>query len=197
LYAMVSNPSTAPNVLLLYDRLWEGSGVAHSTTGNQAISGTPTRYSTSGTAQGNFIFLEVFSTLGTTAHNVSFNYTDDQGNARTGATVQAVVVSSTAGRIPITPNPFYFWPINGGDRGVQAITRVVLSAVSSGTSNAVLGHPIAFIPQPVANSMVVMEGVGSALGLVPIAAGAALAFLEIKGVASATTYAGMATVASG
>ena len=34
-------------------------------------------------------------------------------------------------------------------------------------------------------------------GLIQIAAGAALGFIEIKGVASATTYSGMATIAGG
>jgi hypothetical protein len=186
--------STAPNVLVLYDRLYGASAIAHTNNASQTITGTPVRYHATTTAPGNFFFLECTNTLGTTAHTILINYTDNSGNAAENSGTTTIVVSSTAGRVP---HAQFFVPINVADTGILDVTACTFSAVSSGTSNAILGHALAMIPQPVANVGVVLDGINSAFNLVEVKTDACLAFLELKGVASASTYTGQVVLVSG
>jgi hypothetical protein len=185
--------SAAPNTLLLYDRIFHASAVQHNTTSAQSVSGTPTRY-TSTASKGNFAFLEVTTTLNSTAHNITMNYVDQDGNSTEAAPAVAAVVSSAVTRIPHVP---WFIPLNTADTGLRNVTQIQMSAVAGGVSNIVVGHPLAFLPCPVANSMQVIDGINSAFNLEQIQTGACLAFLEIKGVASATTYQGQVIMVSG
>jgi len=185
--------SAAPNTLLIYDRIFHAGSVLHTTTGNQAVSGVPTRYDTT-TSPGNFMFLEVTGTLGSTAHTATVTYMDQDGNTAEAAAAITVVVSSAATRIPFAT---FFVPLNSPDTGCRKVTNIAFSAVSSGNSAVVIGHPIAFIPVNVANSMVVMDGINSAFNMAKILDDACLAFLEIKGVATATTYTGQQILVSG
>lgn len=190
---LLSQGSAAPNTLLLYDRIFHAGSVLHTTTGNQAVSGVPTRYATT-TSPGNFMFFEVTSTLGATSHNITVTYTDQAGNTAEAAPAIAAITGSVATRIPHSP---WFIPFNSGDSGVRTITNIALSAVSSGNSAVVMGHPLAFVPQPVANSMVLIDGINSAFSLVQVQDSACIAFLELKGVATATTYTGHIIMVSG
>lgn len=185
--------SAAPNTLLLYDRIFHAGSVLHTTTGNQSVTGTPNRY-TGTSSPGNFAFLEVTSALGTTAHNLTMTYVDQSGNAAEAAAALAMVTSSAVTRIPHTP---WFVPLNSGDSGLRNVTNIAFSAVSSGTSAIVLGHALAFLPQPVANSWVVLDGINSAFSMVRVLDNACIAFLELKGVATATTYHGHLILVSG
>jgi hypothetical protein len=75
---------------------------------------------------------------------------------------------------------------------------LIFSATNTaGVSNIVLGHALAWIPQPTASSMVVMDGINSAFNLPQVQTGACIAFIENKGVASATTYSGQIIMVSG
>jgi hypothetical protein len=186
--------STAPNVLVLYDRLFAASSVAHTNNASQTVTGTPARYNATTSAPGTFFFLEVTSTLGATAHTVLINYTDNNNNAAQNSPATTVVVSSTAGRCP---HAQFFTPLDPADTGILAITALTFSAVSSGTSNAVLGHALSLIPQPVANVGVVLDGINSAFNLVEVKTDACLALLELKGVASASTYTGSVILVAG
>lgn len=187
----VSN--VASQTLLLYDRLFHAANILHTTTGNQAVSGTPTRYT--GTASANsFITLEVTSTLGSTAHNATITYVDDQGNTAEAGSAQAVTASSVANRLPFAS---WFYVLNSPDKGARNATNIAFSAVSSGTSQIVQGMPIMFIPQPVANAMVVMDGINSAFNLKEIKTGACLTFMSLQGTATATTYTGMIVLVAG
>lgn len=186
--------TTAPNCLLLYDRLFAASAVAHTNNASQTITGTPTRYNATTTAPGNFFFLECTNTLGSTAHTILINYTDNAGNAAENSGTTTIVVSSTAGRVP---HAQFFVPINVADTGFLNVTACTFSAVSSGTSNAVIGHAISFIPQPVAQVGVVLDGINSAFNLTEVKTDACLALLELKGVASASTYTGSVILVSG
>jgi hypothetical protein len=185
--------SAAPNTLLLYDRLWHGGSVLHTVNTAQTINGSPSRYL--GTeSKGNFAFLEVTTLLGATAHNLTMTYVDQDGNSAEAATALAVIVSSAATRIPHTP---WFVPLSAGDTGIRRITQVQFSASSTaGVSNAVIGHPIAFIPCPIANSAMIVDGINSAFSLVQIKNDACPALLEIKGVATATNYTGQVILVS-
>lgn len=121
--------------------------------------------------------------------------TDQAGNAAENAPALAGIISSAVGRIPHTP---WFIPLNAADTGMRTVTQITFSAAAaSGVSNLVMGHPLAFLPCPVANSMMVLDGINSAFNLVRILSGACLAFLEMKGVGTATTYNGQVIMVSG
>jgi hypothetical protein len=186
--------STAPNTLLLYDRIFHAASVLHTTTSAQAVSGVPTRYTLTA-AKGNFAFLEVTTQLSNTAHNITVTYVDQDGNTAEAAAALAAIPASVVTRIPHVP---YYIPLNSGDTGMRNVTNITMSAaLAAGVSNLVMCHPLAWLPCPVANSMMVMDGINSAFNLVEVKTGACLAFLEIKGVASATTYNGQVILVSG
>jgi hypothetical protein len=157
------------------------------------VSGTPTRY-TSTDAKGSFCNLEVTTGLGTTAHNATITYVDQDGNTAEAGSAQAVTVSSVANRIPLAQ---WFYALNSADSGLRNVTNIAFSAVSSGVSNVVVGHPLIFIPQPVANVMVVLDGINSAFNLIEVEIDGCLAFLALQGAATATTYQGQIILVSG
>jgi hypothetical protein len=185
--------TAAPNTLLLYDRLWHGASGTHVTTNQQNINGSPSRYLGS-ESKGNFAFLEVTTALGATAQNLTMTYVDQDGNAAEAAPALAMVASSAVTRIPHAP---WYVPLNSGDTGLQRVTRIQMSAGNTaGVSNVVVGHTLAFMPCPVANQMMIVDGINSAFNLVQIQNGACLSFIECKGVGTATGYYGQVILVS-
>lgn len=196
LHAMAS----VPNTLLVYDRLWDMTW-NHATGTSQAIDAAnrPTRYQTSALAPGNFVSGEVTTALSATAHNLTLTYVDQAGNTAEAAAAYAVPVSAAANRIPLV-SPNWFLPLNAGDTGLRYLTNFAQSTITSvtGVSNFFIGHPLAFLPCPVANMMFIHDGVYSAFNLERIFDGACLSFLEMpKTATTATTYNGMLSMVSG
>lgn len=185
--------TAGPNTLLMYDRLFHASAINHNTTAGQTVTGVPTRYLLTA-AKGNFMFLEVTTVLGATAHNVTVTYVDQDGNAAEAAAAIAVVVSSAVTRIPLA---FRFIPLNSGDTGVRNVTNIAFSAASTGVSNIVIGRPLGWIACSQAGVMALMDGINSMFNVAEYKAGACLAFLERKGVGAATTYDGSVICLSG
>jgi len=185
--------SAGPATLILYDRIFHASAINHNTAVAQTITGVPTRYATT-TSPGNFAFLEVTTVLPNTAHTITMQYVDQDGNAAENAPGLAGIVQAAVTRIDHAP---YFIPLNGGDMGLRSCTQITISAGASGVSNFVMGHVLAFLPCPAANSMVVMDGINSAFNFVQILDGACLALIELKGVATATTFNGQLIMVSG
>jgi hypothetical protein len=187
--------SAAPNTLLIYDRIFHAGSIDHTINTAQSITGVPTRYDTT-TSPGNFAFLEVTSALGATAQNVTLTYMDQDGNTAEAAAAIAVIASS--GLTRICHGPFHFIPLNATDTGMRKATDVTFSAANTGgTSALVIGHPLAWLPQNKADEMQVMDGINSAFNLVRFLDNACVAFLELKGVATATNYVGSMTLVSG
>jgi hypothetical protein len=196
--------SVAPNTLLLYDRIFDVLKTMNSTA-TEAVTGVPTRY-TSTTASnmdyvgGNFLFVEVGGTaLAATAHNWTVcQYTDDAGN--TGQTLPSLTGNSGAivDRLD-HPAGQWFAPLATGDVGIKALTQMQCSAlVATGVINFVMGHPIAWMPCPIANLTCVVDGINTAFNLVRIFDSACLAFLEVcKSATTATTYSGSFTTCAG
>lgn len=194
LVTMVSQGSASPNTLILYDRTFHAGTINHNTSAAQTVTGVPTRYATT-TSPGVFAFLEVTTVLTATAFNITLQYTDQAGAAAENAPSLAGIVSSAVTRIP---HAQFFIPLNSGDTGLRTITQITFSAAAaSGVSNIVMGKPLAFIPQPASAAAVVMDGINSAFSLVQVLTGACLAFLELKGTASATTYTGSVIMVAG
>jgi hypothetical protein len=196
-------PTVTGNQLLLYDRLF-GVDKTMNSTATEAVTGVPTRYTsiTAGaadSAEGNFLMVEGRTALPATIHNWTVcTYTDQSGN--TGATLPSVAgnASNHAGRLDM-PLGHWFAPLAAGDTGIKALTQMQCSAlVASGTVGFAIGHPLAWMPCPVANLLVPVDGINTAFNLVRIFDSACLAFLEVaKGASTATTYAGSITLVAG
>jgi len=189
---MTAWASTGPNTLVLYDRLWHGA-IALNTTGSQSITGAPSRY-TGTNARGNIAFIETTTTLANTAHTWTLNYTDEGGTAR--STQATGIAAAAATRIDHTQ---WYIPLVANTYGIQAATSISLSAtLASGAAALVIGHPLLFVPLPTSGYQpVVLDDVNPILGRVQVQTGAALAFLAIRGQASATSYGGQVIMVSG
>ncbi len=161
--------------LVLYDRLLHIGGLSGTVTTAQTVGGTITR-NTGGV--GNIMFAEINTAIGATARTITASYTDNDGNS--GQTSPAVAIGGTGlaevnRMIPI--------PVAAGDRGVQAVASVTLSATTgtAGNFGIVLARPLLYIPIGAA-------GMGQAINFIDsipkIDAGACLAWAFI---ASTTT----------
>lgn len=194
----------AGNCLLLYDLIF-GVAKTMASTATEAVTGVPTRYTnTTGgqadSAEGNFLFVQVGGTaLAATAHNWTVcTYTDQSGN--TGATLPSLTGNSSA-IVDRLDHPVGQWfaPLATGDTGLTALTQMQCSAsVATGVIWFMIGHPIAWMPVPVANLSCPTDGIRGAFQLTRIFDDACLAFLEVtKPSTSSTTYTGEFLTVSG
>jgi len=185
------------NLLLMYDRFFQ---VNHNiATDPQSVSGVSSRYQDT-TSKGSFITVFVTTALGAGTPTYTITYMDQDGNTAEAATAQTIVGSAIARRFPFATSVGNGWfiPLNSGDTGVRKVTNLDLSAASTGNVDVVLGKPLVWIPTPVANQGVIIDGINSMINLVEIIDNACLAFMEInKGATTATSYNGQIILASG
>jgi len=195
--------SVAGNTLLLYDLLF-GVNKTMNSTATEAVTGVPTRYqnTTPGQADsiaGNFGFIQVGGTvLASGAHNWTVClYTDQGGNSST----MPSLTGNSAAIVDRLDHPVQQWfcPLEAGDTGIKAWTQLQCSAaIATGVIWFMIGHPIAWMPCPVANMVCVVDGINTAFNLALIFDDACLAFLEVsKPSATATTYSGSFTTVAG
>ena len=199
LIGMEGNASVVSQGLLLYDRIWAGEP-APSTSGNQTVTMTPTRYATTGatgTSKGNLAFIEVRTALGATAHTWTMTYVDDSGNAAE-ATAAHNGISSAAAKTFDHTGVLGF-ALNAGDAGISDITIIANSASVTGATCLVLAHPLMYIPGlAIANSGFIRDGINSAFNFQRVYDDACLALIEpLKPATTATTYYGFVTLCSG
>lgn len=194
--------SVAGNTLLLYDRIFAVAKTMSSTT-TEAVTGVPTRYqsTTAGaadSAEGNFLFVEVGSALGATAHNwTTCQYTDQGGTTAVNLPSLTGNTSAIVNRLD-HPTSQWFAPLASGDTGIKALTQMQCSASVTGAVDFVIGHPLAWMPCPIANMVCLADGVSTAFNLVRIFDDACMAFLETtKPTTGATTYTGTFTTVRG
>jgi hypothetical protein len=155
-FVRASLVATQPNTLLLYDRLFHVAKTA-SSTATEAVTGVPTRYqsTTQGaqdSAEGNFLFVEVAATMGAVAHNWTVClYEDQSGN--TGATLPSLAGNTDSDTVGDYDHPAGQWfaPLASGDTGIKDLEQMQCSASVTGSPNFVIGHPIAWMPVPIAN----------------------------------------------
>jgi hypothetical protein len=199
--------SSLASCLLLYDRIFSVAKTINNT-GTEAVSGVPTRYqaTTSTTADyagGNFLSLQVTGTaLANTAHNWTVcQYTDQDGN--TGNSLPSFAgnpgaVATITDRLDM-PNGTWFAPLVSGDSGIQKLTQMQCSAlVATGSLDFVLGHPLAWMPSPLVNTGVLIDGINSAFNLTRVFDSACLTFLEIQRAATtAVQYGGYIQTVAG
>jgi hypothetical protein len=194
----------AGNTLLLYDRIFQVNKTMASTA-NESVTGVPTRYQSSTStaadyAGGNFLFIEVGGTaLAATAHNWDTCLYRNQ--AGTDATALPTVTGNSAAIVRRLDQPAQTWfcPLATGDIGIMDLNQMHCSAsVATGVINFVIGHPLVWMPIPIANMHIVYDFVRGAFSLVRVFDDAALAFLEVmKPITSATTYNAGVTVVHG
>lgn len=195
--------SVVSNTLLLYDRIFQVNTTMNSTA-TEAVTGVPTRYQSITSTDpdyigGNFLFVEVGGTaLAATAHNWTVCTYLDQANAA--STLPSLVGNSGAiVRRLDHPAGQWFAPLATGDVGVKALTQMQCSAlVATGVINFVIGHPLAWMPCPVANMVCLTDGINTSFNLARVFDDAALAFLEMtKPSTTATNYSGTFTLVHG
>lgn len=194
------------NTLLLYDRLFSVAKTINST-GTEAVTGVPTRYQNTTPGQkdsiaGNFLFMPVgLTAYANTAHNWTVCTYKDQADA---ASTMPSLTGNPGGVATIIhrfdmPLSVWFAPLETGDTGIKALTQMQCSAlVATGLLDFVIGHPIAWLPIPIANVMCVADGINTAFNLTQIFDDACLSFLEVAPpVATATNYSGTISIVSG
>lgn len=182
--------ATSQNVassVMLYDRLFAVVKTMNSTA-TEAVTGVPTRYQSTvqgaaDSAENNFLFAEVGTTLAATAHNWTVcQYTDQSGNAAVALPSVAGVSAVGAGRVDHTT---WWMPLASGDTGIQRLTRMQCDAlVATGAVDFVIGHPIAWIPvnpRVATVEMVRDERINNTINLARIFDNACLAFLGTSG----------------
>ena len=185
----------AGNTLLLYDRIFQVNKTMNSTA-TEAVTGVPTRYQSSTPtnpdyAGGNFIFVEVGGTaLAATAHN--WTVCTYRNQAGTDAQTMPSLTGNSGAIVRRLDHPAGQWfaPLATGDIGAMDLAQMQASAlVATGVVNFVIGHPLAWIPVPVANLVCISDYINTAFNLARIFDDAAMALLEVtKPSTSGTTY---------
>jgi len=195
--------SVTGSTLLLYDCLFRVNKTINSTA-TEAVTGVPTRYQNTvagsvDSAEGNFLFVQVgLTALAATAHNWTVCLYTDQGGS---ASTLPSLTGNSGAIIHRLDHPAGQWfaPLENDDRGIRTLTQMQCSAlVATGVANFVIGHPIAWMPCPFANSVCVADGINSAFNLVRIFDDAALAFLEVtKPATTAAVWSGQFMTVAG
>jgi hypothetical protein len=165
-------------------------------TGTHTMTVQIPRYTT---GTGTRAFLEVRSTTGATGHNLSYSYTDQDGNS--GATNPVTVACTASAIVPhithsgIAANNYGpFLPLATGDSGIRSFQTVTLSAASGSASTAVLVivRPLAQITLSISGLMTEKDLLNQIPSLPRVIDGACLGFIYLAGAATAssTTFAG-------
>ena len=192
--------ASAVSSFMLCDRLWDMT-YNHATSTSTAVdsSNRPDRYQTAVLAPGNFISGEITTALSATAHNLTLTYVDQDGNTAEAAAAYAAPVSAVVGRSPTVAGQ-WFVPLNAGDTGARYLTNVAQSTITSvtGVTSWWIAHPLAFVPFPIANVPIVMDGVYSSFNLNRVYDDACLFFYTPAVVSGATiTHSGIIETVSG
>ena len=153
--------------LWFYDRVWSCSGFSGIVATAQAVTSFPvlTRPDVNGT--GLEIWIECYTATGSTASNITVQYTNSDSVAGRSTVSTAHIVSMPASRM-------YRVPLQSGDTGVKSIQSVTLSATTgtAGSFGVTLMRKIAVTGAAIANVPVVNDF--AALGMPLVQNGTAL-----------------------
>lgn len=197
--------SVAGQMLLLYDRLWDMTHTMTVDPRSVDSVNPPTRYQTAALAPGSFISGEVTTVLPAATPTLTCDYMDQDGNASTSQTLSTIASAAAVNTVPFTA-PHWFVPLATADTGLRRMGDAgagtnafnLSAAMASGVVNWFIGHPLAFVPMPLANFPVILDGINSAFNLMRVFDDAALCFLEIaKSATTATNWWGAIQLVSG
>lgn len=199
---MTVQASVAGQMLLMYDRLWD---MTHTMTVDprscDAVN-VPTRYQTAALAPGNFFSGEVTTVLPAATPTITLDYVDQDGNNVTGPALSTIFSAAAVNTVPFTA-PNWFYPLDPADTGLRSLQNSanainLSAAMASGVVTWFIGHPLAYIPMPLANTPVILDGINSAFNLARVYDNAHLSFMEIsKGATTATNWWGAIQLVSG
>lgn len=119
---------------MLYDRLWQNSGLSGTVLTAQAVNSLALPRYTDG--KGVEIWIEWYTTTGATLPTITCSYTNTAGvSGRT--TVAQTAITGTAGTMMQLP-------LQGGDLGVLSVQSITVTAAASAAGNigVTLGYPI-------------------------------------------------------
>lgn len=194
--------SVAGQVLLMYDRLWDMTHTMTVDPRSCDAANVPTRYQTAALAPGNFFSGEVTTVLPAATPTITLDYVDQDGNNVTGPALSTIASAAAVNTIPFTL-PNWFYPLNSADQGLRSLQNSanainLSAAMASGVVSWFIGHPLAFLPAPAANTPLILDGINSAFNLNRVYDGACLAFLELfKSATTATNWWGALQLVSG
>lgn len=160
--------------IILADRMWHNGGYTITSTSPQSIT-SPTwpardvNGSTNG--EGVLLFLEIATSVGAGAPNITVSYTNSDGTAgRTSVNIQPTQASAPLGFS-------YVMSLDVGDRGVRSVQSLTLDASwTSGTIALVACRPIARITSPINYLPTAIDAVSG--GLARMFAGSVPYFLQ-------------------
>jgi hypothetical protein len=170
----------------VYDRLLHVSGLSAGSTSDQTVQGTtPTPALTRNTGGvGNIAFYEIYSQIGTTGTTLTMTYTNSAGTTGRTTTINigATNFREATRMIPI--------PLAAGDKGIQAIDKVKLTAVTgaAGDFGITIARPIAYIPIGAAAAPGFRDFTTGLPGLPKIDTNSCLAFAFLQNVATAGEF---------
>lgn len=180
----------AAGTLTLYDRLLHISGFSGTSTSAQNVGGALTRYT--GTAsQGNEIWVEIYTIIGTVSTTITASYTNQDGN---GGTTQATAIGAAGFR---EAQRVIKLPLASGDNGVRGVTSVTLATTTGTVGNfgVVIARPLITIPLPNPGVGYVRDLVAQQPGIQEILTDACLAWLwQANGVTVPQIHAGVQLV---
>lgn len=126
--AQVKATFATAGTLHIYDRTWSCSGFAGNVTTAQAVVGFPTLTRPDDNGVGHEIWIECYTATGSTASNITVQYTNSDGVSGRNTVSTAHITSMPTTRM-------YQVPLQSGDVGVKSIQSVTLS-VSTGTAGS-------------------------------------------------------------
>lgn len=194
--------SVGTQCLLLYDRLWDMTHTMTVDPRSCDAANVPTRYQTAALAPGNFFSGEVTTVLPAATPTITLDYVDQDGNNVTGSALSTIASAAAVNTVPFTA-PNWFYPLASGDTGLRSLQNSanainLSAAMASGVVTWFIGHPLAFIPMPAANTPILVDGINSAFNLAQVQDNACLCFMELfKGATTATNWWGNIMLVSG
>jgi hypothetical protein len=162
--------SLSAGTLIVYDRLAHISGRSGTSATAQTINLSAARY-TGSEAAGTVMWAEIYTLVGTTTVNLTASYTNENGTQ--GRTSQAVAFGGTGLREVTRLVPM---ALASGDRGVQSVESVTLSATTGTAGNwgVTLARPLLVMPLGVAGTGAVRDLIAGLPGIVEIKPNACL-----------------------
>ncbi len=145
LVGMTGRGNLVSGTLILVDRISDVQLAHAEATG--AITGVDAT-SRLATGEGAQLWIDVSSALSAASNTLTFDYTDQDGNA--GSTAVVTTASAVVGR---SVNSRLWQPLAAGDAGVRTVTNVTLTAgTATGSINLCLVRPLAYAPVSVSSA---------------------------------------------
>lgn len=187
--ALGSAATAVPSQLMLVDLQGYYPGISMNSNVAQNMVGSPTLRYTHGVRAS----LVTTVAAGATAHNLSMSYTNSDSVAgRSLPVTVSCTASSIVGHIThagVAANNYGpYLPLAAGDKGIQSVQSVTLSAASgAGTAALILYKPITTIPLAITSLASERDLVNQLPSLPEIKDGACLTWLYFTGAATAAS----------